>query len=184
MHDNYLDDYEYYYVCGDDTVLIVENLRRFLFNVEDRFDSKNEPLYLGEIIKKQFFRFAGGGPGYLINARASRDLFARSPDCYGNVEASAEDRFFGRCMHDLNIPLQDTADARGRQRFLGYVIPEEMTRNKTKPFQRRVMSEMQKDHVSVQVTNNPCLYVITCSSFLSHHKHTTAFHTSRYGIFV
>lgn len=131
-------------------MLIVENLRRYLYNLEDRSaDARNEPLYLGEIIKGNKYRFAGGGPGYILNAKAIKDLFHRAPDCQRNIVSSAEDRMLGGCMSALGIKPQDTADARGRQRFLGFVVPEQMVRNQTRQFQRGQMAQMKLDHVSI-----------------------------------
>jgi glycoprotein-N-acetylgalactosamine 3-beta-galactosyltransferase len=38
MYDNYFDGYKYFYLSGDDTHLIVENLRRYLYTVEQTHD--------------------------------------------------------------------------------------------------------------------------------------------------
>jgi hypothetical protein len=131
MFDNYL-DYDYFYLAGDDTHLIVENLRKYIAEVELEVLANatepvkslhNEiPLYIGLRVFSSKTVFNHGGSGYLLNREALRrvvtigfdpkkklcDLYLRSP---------AEDRVMGRCCKRLGIHAVDSSDSEGRQRF-------------------------------------------------------------------
>jgi hypothetical protein len=122
LHDHYRHDYDYFWVGGDDTFMVVENMKRYLAIVEDRYGdaARNEPLYLGHHLAGAYFRFAGGGPGYILNRRALEVFFERASQCLEYHEDSAEDRFLGKCLKHAGVLVQDTADARGQQRFIGY----------------------------------------------------------------
>jgi hypothetical protein len=118
MHDHYLDNYDYFYLSGDDTHLIVENLRRFLFETEQAHDVANEPVFMGSRLKVGGKVFNGGGSGYVLNRvalqRLVRDVF---PTCLVHARQSAEDRFVSKCLQAVKILPLDTADALGQQRF-------------------------------------------------------------------
>jgi hypothetical protein len=102
--------------------MVVENMKRYLAIVEDRYGdaAQNEPLYLGHHVAGPYFRFAGGGPGYILNRRALEVFFERASQCLEYDEVSAEDRYLGKCLKHVGVLVQDTADARGQQRFIGY----------------------------------------------------------------
>jgi hypothetical protein len=122
LHDHYRHDYDYFWVGGDDTFMVVENMKRYLAIVEDRYGdaARNEPLYLGHHVRAPSFRFAGGGPGYILNRRALEIFFEQASQCQEYTEVSAEDRYLGMCYKTIGVLVQDTADARGQQRFIGY----------------------------------------------------------------
>jgi hypothetical protein len=119
MYDNYYDDYDYFYLCGDDTHLIVENLRRYLYTVEQSHDVSTEPLYMGMPYKKRAL-YNSGGAGYVLNRVALKRLVVDAfPKCLATKRESAEDRNVAICFKSLNIKPMHTVDAQGRQRFLG-----------------------------------------------------------------
>jgi hypothetical protein len=113
-----LDDYDYFYLSGDDTHLIVENLRRFLYETEQTHDVTTTPIFMGSKIKAKRKVFNGGGAGYLLNRvalqRLVRDAF---PKYLVHARQSSEDRFVARCLQQLHIYPLDTVDALGQQRF-------------------------------------------------------------------
>jgi hypothetical protein len=118
MYDNYFDDYEYFYLAGDDTHLIVENLRRYLYTVEQTHDVATEPLYMGMAYTFEVL-YNSGGPGYVLNRVALKRLVLEAfPTCYAETEVSAEDRYVGLCLKSLGIEPLHSVDAQGRQRFL------------------------------------------------------------------
>jgi len=82
IHDNYVDDFDYFWIGGDDLVLIVENLRNYLATVHQP-DGVDGPIYLGHQIPS--FRetyFAGGGPGYVMNSAALKRIVTEGfPKC-------------------------------------------------------------------------------------------------------
>jgi glycoprotein-N-acetylgalactosamine 3-beta-galactosyltransferase len=122
MYDHYFDDYDYFYLSGDDTHLIVENLRRFLYETEQAHDVATTPLFMGMKFKPgKKVVYNGGGAGYVLNRvalqRLVRDTF---PTCLVHQRESCEDRFVARCLQKiLEIYPLDTVDALGRQRFHG-----------------------------------------------------------------
>ena len=74
IHDNYIKDFDFFHLSGDDVHLIVENLRNFLWSFEEDVkvtkggsSIKNggfttDPLYLGQWIPIRGGKhFAGGG---------------------------------------------------------------------------------------------------------------------------
>lgn len=88
IHDNYLDDFDYFWLGGDDVLLIVENLRNFL--VEDSESNltgagaNNTAAFLGSQVRHSWGDyFCHGGPGYILNKAAVRRLISEVlPKCY------------------------------------------------------------------------------------------------------
>jgi hypothetical protein len=120
MHDHYLDDYDYFYLSGDDTHLIVENLRRFLYETEQTHDMATEPVFMGSKFKAKGKVFNAGGAGYVLNRVALQRLVrAAFPTCLVHARQSSEDRFVAKCLQAVKIHPLDTVDALGRQRFHG-----------------------------------------------------------------
>jgi hypothetical protein len=129
MYDNYFDDYEYFYLAGDDTHLIVENLRRYLYTVEQTHDVATEPLYMGMPYTYRIL-YNSGGAGYVLNRVALKRLVLGAfPTCRRKSQVSAEDRLVGKCLQSRHIYPLHTVDAQGRQRFLG-LHPNAIGRNK------------------------------------------------------
>ena len=73
MHDNYLDDFEYFYLAGDDTHLIVENLRNYLGFLEEQ-KGLNSTLFVGQLLYRPKIKYfvGGGGKGWHLS-RSSYD---------------------------------------------------------------------------------------------------------------
>jgi hypothetical protein len=129
MYDNYFDDYEYFYLAGDDTHLIVENLRLYLYTVEQTHDVTTEPLYKGMPYTYRTL-YNSGGAGYVLNRVALKRLVLEAfPTCHAKNQVSAEDRFVGKCLKSMQIDPLHTVDAQRRQRFLG-LYPDDIGRNK------------------------------------------------------
>lgn len=121
MHDNYLEDYDYFYLSGDDTHLIVENLRNVLDSMSV---DPNTPLYLGQSIPLRSLDrgeyFIGGGPGYVLNRATLRMAVQHVlPHCQPHRQVSSEDRFLGDCLREVGIVGNHSVDAIGAQRFHG-----------------------------------------------------------------
>jgi glycoprotein-N-acetylgalactosamine 3-beta-galactosyltransferase len=140
MYDHYLDDYDFFFLSGDDAHVIVENLRRVLESSiimdDETTTTKNEndfPLYLGHWIpflnKKDYF--CGGGAGYVLNRVALRilvrDLF---PNCFPHIRG-ADDVVLADCFRRVGIVGNNSVDATGAQRFHG-MTPSEVATFKAK----------------------------------------------------
>ena len=129
IYDNYLQEYDFFYLSGDDTHVIVENLRSFLQSMVDNL--MNYPLYLGHWIPDLYDRnnnktenpyyFIGGGPGYVLNRKAVQILVEDVlPNCGTTTVNSAEDRILGYCFRTIAGVLgNNTVDLEGSQRFHG-----------------------------------------------------------------
>jgi glycoprotein-N-acetylgalactosamine 3-beta-galactosyltransferase len=113
ISDHYLEDYDWFHLGGDDLYMIVNNMRRFLRNVEKRKKDPNEPIFLGSIVHEgsKDFAYVAGGPGYTLN-RAALRLFAKKAlnQCLKTQVVSHEDRFMSRCFWELGIRPGDTRD--------------------------------------------------------------------------
>ena len=130
MYDNYFDDYEYFYLAGDDVHVIVENLRRYLFTVEQTHDVATEPLFMGvPLTYANKILYHDGGAGYLLIRVALKRLVLEAfPTCYPTTQSSAEDLYIAVCLKSIQIEPQDSVDAQGRQRFLG-IPPDKVGRS-------------------------------------------------------
>jgi hypothetical protein len=102
FYDNFIDSYDYFFLSGDDTFLIVENLKKFLTG--SNFSADEKPLYLGNWVhptwlQNQFgsdFYYNGGGSGYVLNRCTIRALVETVfPICHKTTDKSAEDLYMG-----------------------------------------------------------------------------------------
>jgi len=112
MHDHYLDQFDFFFLSGDDTYVIVENLRRMIQYLGDV--AWNDPLHLGHWIPygSDGSYFCGGGPWYVLNRRILEILIR---DVH-----SSEDRVLGQCLKNtVGIMGNHSVDAMNAQRFHG-----------------------------------------------------------------
>ncbi len=113
ISDHYLEDYDWFHLGGDDLFLVVNNLRRFLKEVDGRKQDPKEPVFLGAWKKGGFrnFTFVAGAPGYTLNREALRQFAEKAlPYCRSSEKVSHEDRLMSRCLYDLGILPGDTRD--------------------------------------------------------------------------
>ncbi len=81
IYDNYIDDYDFFWLGGDDYFLIVENLINYLATLD-----QTKTLFLGSPVPhfdgKHHSIFCGGGPGYVLNRVALKRVIEESfPTC-------------------------------------------------------------------------------------------------------
>jgi glycoprotein-N-acetylgalactosamine 3-beta-galactosyltransferase len=134
MHDYYLNEFDFFFLSGDDTYVIVENLQRTLQSLGPA--AWEYPLYLGHWIPfrpdsinnnnhnqnnmSSLSYFVGGGPGYVLN-RKSLELLVQTalPTCHPTRLTSSEDRILGECFRSIGIMGNHSVDATMAQRFHG-----------------------------------------------------------------
>ena len=118
IHDNYFDDYGYFHLSGDDNHFIIENMRNYLWSLNDH--DGELPLHIGHRYRKNPHNICGGGSGYTFN-KATLRIFVEKvlPQCHTSERTSAEDKFVGLCLGEHGIHCHNTADIRGGQRYIG-----------------------------------------------------------------
>ena len=114
------DEYDYFHLCGDDVLLMVENLRRFLELYEKSTSNKPDQLvFLGQWRPERNYPTVVGGAGYTLNRVALRRLVQELlPICAVDVEKAAEDYIVSYCFRKIGILPDDTRDpATGEQMY-------------------------------------------------------------------
>ena len=107
-----LTDYEWFHMSGDDTVLLVGNLRRYLSTL-----NPSNPYYLGRRFVLPSGLVFNSGASYVLN-RAALDAWMRvRHECSPHKVTSAEDVEMGACLKRVGIDASDTRDENGRERF-------------------------------------------------------------------
>lgn len=136
IYEYYRNDYDIFHLSGDDTFLVVENLRYFISNIYKENDklsisSYPYPLYLGELFPIQAkaynlsnvpngSMFCGGGSGYTINRHTLEKLIQVLPTCLHDISMMpSEDTFIGYCLLQANITPNSTLDRYNQQMYHG-----------------------------------------------------------------
>jgi len=123
IYDHYMEDYDFFFLGGDDVHLVVENLREYLWNMKETLGDEivlGQPLYLGQHIPLYGGTryFVGGAPGVVLNKNTLQQAIEKTlPTCFANHTFTADDRLLSLCLEDIGIYGNDTADSEGKQRF-------------------------------------------------------------------
>jgi glycoprotein-N-acetylgalactosamine 3-beta-galactosyltransferase len=122
VHDNFSDSYDFFHINGDDTFVIVENMRSFLQSKKVEEDAGGPgyplPLYIGFPVGNKNKYFNGGGSGYTLNKAALKLLVQEGfPVCDPFETSSAEDILVADCFRRFNVTGYDTRDAAGELRY-------------------------------------------------------------------
>eukprot|EP00557_Chaetoceros_sp_GSL56_P014244 CAMPEP_0176485022 /NCGR_PEP_ID=MMETSP0200_2-20121128/4821_1 /TAXON_ID=947934 /ORGANISM="Chaetoceros sp., Strain GSL56" /LENGTH=338 /DNA_ID=CAMNT_0017881645 /DNA_START=45 /DNA_END=1058 /DNA_ORIENTATION=+ len=110
LYDNFLTSFDFFHICGDDTYLIVENLKEFLFESQAWENSnKNNDRYVfagflyswGSKKHEQLRHYLGGGSGYTLSAKALK-AYAEGPlqVCETSIEGPNEDVHVSNCFYN------------------------------------------------------------------------------------
>jgi hypothetical protein len=115
MHDYYLDEFDIFYVLGDDAHVILENYQHFL-NSLDQQALRDYPLYTGSWCPG----FIGGGSGIVLNRVSLKILNDRClPHFRPDDMPAPEDVYLGDFFRSIDIPWNSSVDAVGAQMFHG-----------------------------------------------------------------
>ncbi len=129
-YNHYIDEFDFFYICGDDTYVAVENLRAYLDgpeveklengyldaiserHKEELRDWKNDagerPLIFGSMYLYQYSPRFAGGSGYLINRAALNVYGSKISSVFPDSIDSREDLFLGGFFANEGIFLSDT----------------------------------------------------------------------------
>ncbi|KAG7340753.1 Fringe-like protein [Nitzschia inconspicua] len=132
FHDNFIEDYDYLFLSGDDTYVIMENLKVFLLEKSKEIEVGSPYFYTGARThpiwtknKKGYdptFFYMGGGAGYVLSRNTVRSIVQNVfPKCHADTVGSAEDVYMARCLRNmLNVTGLDSRDDQERDRFIQY----------------------------------------------------------------
>ncbi|XP_039443569.1 glycoprotein-N-acetylgalactosamine 3-beta-galactosyltransferase 1-like isoform X2 [Culex pipiens pallens] len=117
-YEHHLEEYDWFLKADDDTYVILENLRYFLYPFSPEF-----PIYFGskfrypEYVKQGYF---SGGAGYVLSREALKRFVEQALQGSKNCTTAfdTEDLEMGRCMESVNVTAGDSRDLLGRKRFL------------------------------------------------------------------
>ncbi len=139
-YDHYVQDYDYFYIAGDDTYVLMDNMRLFLrsqqverlknghldrisrYYVDHGFNTtahmRPRPLVFGTpMMYPDIPVFAGGG-GYILNQAALKMWGELGVDYFkAEIRDSREDVFMGKFFFQHGVYISDTQDEEGRWRF-------------------------------------------------------------------
>jgi glycoprotein-N-acetylgalactosamine 3-beta-galactosyltransferase len=120
VYANYLEEYDFFHLGGDDLFVLVANLKKFLVP----FLNQTDAVYLGQWIplpgsNNDKHYYVSGGPGYTLNQVALKRLVTEVlPKCRVHTRASYEDRLVSQCFREMNITGGDTRNYdTGEQRY-------------------------------------------------------------------
>jgi hypothetical protein len=142
LYDNFLNDYDFFHLSGDDTYLIVENLKEFLASEKvQEWDEKPDQylmagywMHWGDM--KDGYFYLGGGSGYTLSRKALK-AYVEGPlqTCKHAFKdySSKEDLIFTDCARDLTTKFIDTRDSLGAHRY--HQLP--VQRHSTFPHENR-----------------------------------------------
>ncbi|XP_055316508.1 glycoprotein-N-acetylgalactosamine 3-beta-galactosyltransferase 1-like [Sitodiplosis mosellana] len=128
VYQHYRNEADWFLKADDDTYVILENLRYFLYAY-----STQDPIYFGykmneaTALKRGYF---SGGAGYVLSQNALHRFFnlmshrstvssspSHTPNCRIDIDRGVEDLEMGKCMEALGVLAGDTRDEMKRGRF-------------------------------------------------------------------
>jgi len=126
-----LTSFDWFHICGDDTFVVVPNLRAFAATKAAEQSSDHgihqveKPLYLGAPFYVEWHRFrlkmwlCAGGQGYTLNGAALRNLVNASLSLQEPwlAEGSQEDFLIGIVFARMGVRCADTRDSAGAWRY-------------------------------------------------------------------
>ncbi|XP_052846977.1 glycoprotein-N-acetylgalactosamine 3-beta-galactosyltransferase 1 [Drosophila gunungcola] len=116
VHKHHLNEYDWFLKADDDTYVVMENLRLFLYP----YDPESS-VYFGCRFKSSYSQgYMSGGGGYVLSRDALRrlNLFALNSTTTCKLNGDSEDVQIGHCLQDVGVVAGDTRDFQGHHRFL------------------------------------------------------------------
>jgi glycoprotein-N-acetylgalactosamine 3-beta-galactosyltransferase len=129
VYEQYRAEFDWFYIAGDDTFLIVENLLQYLHSLEELAHNgvlvEEFPFYIGRPMFTEDMDeiFNSGGAGYVLNNHSLSILYDAFQDpndpCQTHLRTSTEDYMIAKCLAQYGIIAVDTRDEENdfRDRF-------------------------------------------------------------------
>ncbi|XP_076013177.1 glycoprotein-N-acetylgalactosamine 3-beta-galactosyltransferase 1-like isoform X1 [Genypterus blacodes] len=129
IHQNHLDEADWFLKADDDTYVVVENLRYVL----SKYDPE-KPLYMGRRFTPFIQQgYMSGGAGYVLSKEALRRFVQGFETGQCNHYSTLEDMAMGKCMETMKVNPADSRDLRGRQTFHPYPPDYYLVRQPPRP---------------------------------------------------
>ncbi|XP_030377723.1 glycoprotein-N-acetylgalactosamine 3-beta-galactosyltransferase 1-like [Scaptodrosophila lebanonensis] len=119
VYKNYFNEYDWFLKVDDDTFVVMENLRAFLYAY-----TPTVPVYFGSKFRsKNKIAYMSSGAGYVLSKMALK-LFATR--AYGNGRLCRNQSYgnpdveLGRCLKNVGVVAGDSRDERGIERFFPF----------------------------------------------------------------
>ena len=173
LYDNFLDDYDYFHLCGDDVYMIVENMKEFLASnrvrewdeVPDQYLFAGFWTHWGGAMEDGYF-YLGGGSGYTLSKKSLK-AYVEGPlqSCQPDKEGSEEDKIFSDCARYLTNMFIDTTDSSGAHRYHQQSVSDHLNR-----IVKQSLKHMERPPISMpQHITDKSAY--TSNSSVTFHKH-------------
>ncbi|KAH8353034.1 hypothetical protein KR084_008410 [Drosophila pseudotakahashii] len=119
VYKHYFDKYDWFLKADDDTYVIMENLRAFLYAY-----SPKTPVFFGDKFRAHVKEgYTSGGSAYVLSKMALHQLirqgFSNSSICT-NRNYGYEDVEIGRCLKAVGVVAGDSRDEHGLNRFIPF----------------------------------------------------------------
>jgi glycoprotein-N-acetylgalactosamine 3-beta-galactosyltransferase len=173
LYDNFLEDYDYFHLSGDDVYMIVENMKEFLASdrvrewdeVPDQYFFAGFWTHWGGAMEDGYF-YLGGGSGYTLSKKSLK-AYVEGPlqSCQPDKEGSEEDKIFTDCARNLTNIFIDTRDSSGAHRYHQQSISDHLNR-----IVKQSLKHMERPPISIpQHIWDKSAY--TSNSSVAFHKH-------------
>jgi hypothetical protein len=188
-YDHFLNDYDYFYISGDDVYLMVDNFREYLQELYDQDLHSSTPRHIGSWLPNR--DMIAGGPGYSLN-RAALQQWIESPSrhgwdqCYASLRDSKEDWLISRCLSWMGIRgnATDTRDVMtGEQRFHD-ACPATLYLFRADPNSRAYFKRQAAAWENQPLPNNSSRVVGPKHGLDAAAKHSISFHRIHYPIYT
>ncbi|KAE8626702.1 hypothetical protein XENTR_v10006716 [Xenopus tropicalis] len=113
IHQNYLDQADWFLKADDDTFVVMENLQFLLSNY-----TPEQPIYLGKRFKPFVNQgYMSGGAGYVLSKESLKRFVEAFRTGVCTHTSSIEDLALGQCMEKLGVIPGDSRDSEKRETF-------------------------------------------------------------------
>lgn len=179
-YDNYLEDYDWFHIGGDNMFVIAENLKFAAYQETERQQKNDAAIYMGGAMqfvspKKKVF-ICGGGAGYTLNRQALtrmvRDEFQK-PHCSPNAETSAEDVMIASCLQKNIANCTNSFDDYEETRYHPFDAQYHASWKQWKPSNWHWRSLLKYYHINLSKELLESISATTASFHMTGHKAIT-----------